>query len=173
MLSKANIIIIIIVTCFLLKEIFIANYRGKHIIKPDERRNLAIAWIMFLILWSLFLISDIKNYLEYTSPFYGKFIEYNATMYGNFILQHALWIEICILNFLGAVRYSEIREKGIYDYLHFYKWNRIQSYSWISPNTIQLKVAMFQRINHDINFTVVEKNDISKVDEILKKYITS
>lgn len=173
LLKKIIIIIIIIVTCSLLKEIFIANYRGKHIIKPDERRNLAIAWIIFLILWSIFLINDIKNYVEYTSPFYGKFIEYNASMYGNFILQHVLWIEICIFNFMGAVRYSEIREKGIYDYLHFYKWDRIQCYSWISPDTIQFKVTIFQRINHDITFTIVEKNDISRIDEILKRYITS
>lgn len=173
LLSKVNIITIIIVTCFLLKEIFIANYRGKHIIKPDERRNLAIVWIIFLILWSLSLISDIKNYVEYTNPLYSKFIEDNAIVYGNLILQHAVWIEICILNFMGAVRYSEIREKGIYDYLHFYKWNRIQSYSWISPDTIQFKVTIFQRINHDITFTIVEKNDISKMDEILKRYITS
>ncbi|MDF2884718.1 MAG: hypothetical protein K0R54_5288 [Clostridiaceae bacterium] len=173
LLNKVNIIIIIIVTCFLLKELFIANYRGKHIIKPDERRNLAISWIIFLILWSLFLIIDIRKYVEFTSPFYGEFIESNAAMYGNFILQHALWVELCILNFMGAIRYSEIREKGIYNYLYFYKWDKIKSYSWISPDIIQFKVTIFKKINRKFTFTIVGKNDILKMDEILKRYITS
>lgn len=85
---------------------------GKLIIKIDERRNLAILWIVMLILWNLFLIKDIKGY-----------IRYNDLFYRNSIFQHIFWVEASIFNIIAAIKYSEIRENGIYSYGYFYKWH--------------------------------------------------
>lgn len=172
MSNKVEIIMIIIGACFLLKELFISSRRGKHIIKPDERRNLAIMWVIFLIFWSLFLIGDFKGYAEYTNPFYGKYIEDFTAFYRNRIIQHIFWIEICILNIIGTMRFSQITEKGIYYYLHFFKWSKVQSYTWVSSNIIQFKVSLFHKINWKIRFTIEEDKKF-KMEEVLKGHITA
>lgn len=172
MLNKGEIILIIIGAWLLIRELFISGRRGKPIIKPDERRNLAIAWAIFLAFWSLFLIMDFKRYVEYTNPFYGEYIEHYTAFYRNSILEHILWIEICILNIIGAMRYSEITEKGIYYYLYFFKWNKFQSYSWVSSNIIQFKVTIFQKINWKFRLAI-EENEKLKIEEVLNGYIRS
>jgi thiosulfate dehydrogenase (quinone) large subunit len=89
------------------------------------------------------------------------------------IFQHILWIEISILNIIGAMRYSEIRENGIYNYFYFYRWDKIKSYNWISSDTLQFNATLFKKINLKFKFTIIEKKDKLKIDEILKRYIIS
>lgn len=97
------IVLIIMGVCFLFKELYISTHHGILLIKAGERRNLAVAWMVIFVLWSFFLAKDIKGYMPYKELFYK-----------DSILNHILWMEVSILNVFGAIRYSEIRENGIY-----------------------------------------------------------
>ena len=68
---------------------------------------------------------------------------------------------------MRSLRGLEIRENGIYNSGYLYKWSKIQSYSWISPDKIQLEVKSIFRVN---NFKINIKEELKlEVDEIIKR----
>ncbi len=155
-------IFIIIVSCILLKELYTTCYHGKLIIKLYEGKAGVIYWIVLFVLWCPFLFGDIMTFLRYHSWYYI-----------NDILLRIFGVEIFIINIIAELRYSEIRENGIYNHIYFHRWHKIRSYNWVSSNTIKFKVNIFMKINVNFKLTVTEPYDKLKIDEVLNKYIGS
>lgn len=151
------IFIIIIATGLLLHDLYISHNHGKNIIKIKENRVLTIFWMVSLIFWCLLSYFGIIFYIEN-----GK----NGAI--NNILNNIFWIEFSILNVKKSYRGSEIRENGVYKSGYFYKWNKIKSYSWVSPNTIEFKANANFRANTSLKFTINEEFKL-KVDEVIKR----
>ncbi|WP_291635319.1 DUF5673 domain-containing protein, partial [Clostridium sp.] len=80
-----------------------------------------------------------------------------------------LYIETIII-FLIQYLHSEIRENGIYCSGRFYKWSKVQSYSWVLPTTIQFKINTFFTANYNLEFTIKDELK-SKANETLQKYV--
>lgn len=155
-------ILIMIGTYFILKELCTARYHGKLIIMVGERRYLVMFWIVILALWVVLLIKDTREYMHY-----------RELLYIDSILNHVLWIEVCILNILGSIKHSQIRERGVYISFHFFKWSRIRSYTWILPDIVELRIAILFRVKLKFKLILNKLSDKSYVDKILQRYIIS
>ena len=112
-------------------------------------------WILLIIVFRLYSL----EYLDYTR---------NGNIF--FILIAILWFEISIFIIIRGFHSSGIRENGVYGTGTFFKWSKVQSYSWISSTTIQFKVNTFFIHNYSFEFTIKE-NLKSKVNETLQKYV--
>jgi len=157
-----NILLIIIGTGLLLKDLYTSYNHGKIIIKVKESKGLTIFWLVSLIFWCLLSWSDIKLYIHYE-----KNSIINNTIFNNIII-NIFWIEFSISNILKSLRSSEIRENGIYKSGYFYKWSKIRSYSWVLPNTIEFKVNTVFKTNSTLEFTINEEFKL-KVDEVIQR----
>ena len=147
-----NIFVFLIILIFLIK-LYTVSHHGKLIINTNKSTLLAIFWAVMIIPWV------ILGYFNYRN--------------NNYILMEILWIEISISNIIRALHSTEIRENGIYGSGNFYKWSKVQSYSWILPTTIQFKVnTTFFKTNKSFEFTIKEELK-SKVNETVQKYIYS
>jgi len=80
------------------------------------------------------------------------------------------WIEISFFNIIRNLHKSEIRENGIYGSGLFYKWSKVQSYSWVLPTTIHFEVNTFFKTNYSFEFIIKEELK-SKVSETVQKYV--
>lgn len=155
-----SVLSIVFVTCFIIKELCTPNH-GKLIIKADENKGLPTLMILLLMPCFILLLLNTKDYMQY---------KYNYNLNG--ILSSIILIEILIVKLIRAFRDSEIRQNGIYNDIHFYKWSRIQNYSWTSGNTIQFEVSTVFNTSKSVTFTV--KEDLkSKVDDVIQNYIKS
>lgn len=152
-----NILLIIIGTGLLLKDLYTLYNHGKSIIKVEESKGLTIFWLVSLIFWCLLSWSDIKFYIHYKE---------NSII--NNIIINIFWIEFSISKILRSLRSSEIRENGIYKAGYFYKWSKIRSYSWVLPNTIEFKVNTLLKTNSTFEFTINEEFKL-KVDEVIQR----
>jgi len=154
-ITKISLILNIFAFLIILRILYIVSHHGKIIINANKSRFLAILWSVAIIFWC---ILGYSNYMHST---------YNS------VLLAILWIEISIFNITKCLHSSEIRENGIYDSGSFYKWSKIQSYSWILPTTIQFEVnTAFFKTNKSFDFTIKEELK-SKVNETLQKYVHS
>ena len=83
-----------------------------------------------------------------------------------------VWIEISIYSIINDLHSSEIRKNGFYESGKFYKWSKVQNYSWILPTTIQFEVNTFFKTNYSFKFTIKEELK-SKVNETVQKVVHS
>ncbi|MEK6265759.1 MAG: DUF5673 domain-containing protein [Clostridium sp.] len=153
-------IIVIIFNIFafliLLKIIYRVSCHGK-LITNGNKRNKSRFWA---ISWTgICIIECILTYLDYTR---------NGNIF--FILIAILWFEFSIFNIIWNLYSSGIRENGVYGTGTFFKWSKVQSYSWISSTTIQFKVNTFFIHNYNFEFTIKEELK-SKVNETVQKYV--
>jgi len=153
-ITKISLILTIFAFLIILRKLYIVSHYGKIIINADKSRFLAILWAVMIIPWC------ILGYFNYRDNTY------------NSILLNILWIEISIFNMIRYLHSSEIRENGIYGSGHFYKWSKVQSYSWILPTTIQFEVSTFFKTNYSFEFTIKEELK-SKVNETVQKCVHS
>ena len=151
-ITKISLILTIFTFLIILRKLYRVIHHGKIIINANKSRFSAIFWAVVIIFWC------ILGYLNYTQSSY------------NSILLAILWIEISISNIIRDLHSSEIRENGIYGSGHFYKWSKVQSYSWILPTTIQFEVNTFFKTNYSFEFIIKEELK-SKVNETVQKYI--
>lgn len=158
---KFYLILISSTTFFILKVLYTVTYRGEFIVKEKKDRASYNIWIVFLIIWCIFLILSIRGYIHNKNNYYI----YN-------IIGNIIWIEASIFNLIIAYVSSQIRESGVYNAGNFYKWSKIQGYSWTTSNTIQFKVKTFFKTSKNFEF-VIKEELISKVDEAVQKYIHS
>lgn len=153
----SNTILIIIVSCLLLKNLYTVYHHGKFIVKVKENKGLTIFWMLLLAIWVIILFFNISDYIDH-----GEFrVNY-------YISQSIFWIEISILNIIRSLRSSEIRENGMYNSSNFYKWSKINSYNWVFSNTLQFKVSTFLTTNKNFEFTINEEFKL-KVDEVIQR----
>jgi thiosulfate dehydrogenase [quinone] large subunit len=154
-----KIIIIVNIFAFLviLKKLYRVTHHGKIIINANKGRFRAIfsviCWSAISICWC---ILEYINYMRSGDIF--------------FVLTAILWIEISIYNVIRDLHRSEIRENGVYGSGHFYKWCKVQSYSWILPTTIHFEVNTFFKTDYSFEFTIKEELQ-SKVNETVQKYV--
>ena len=139
----------------ILRQLYRLSYHRKIIIITNKNIFLPIFFAGVII-----IIISISGYLDYTQKQYGYIFD---------VLMAILYIQTIII-FLKNYLYSEIRENGIYGSGNFYKWSKVQSYSWISPTTIQFKVNTFFIHNCNFEFTIKEELK-SKVNETVQKYV--
>ena len=159
MATITKIILILNIFAFLiiLRKLYRVSHHGKIIVNANKSRFSAI---FSIILWAGVSIGwCILAYLYYTQS--GYII---------FILLAIFWIEISISNIIRVLHSSEIRENGIYGFGNFYKWSKVQSYSWILPTTIHFEVNTFFKINYSFEFTIKEVLK-SKVNKAVQKYV--
>lgn len=134
-------------------------HHGKLVIKVEERRNSAAFWMVSLVICAVMLARDIIRYVHH---------ENNISIVD--VLSRALWVEISFGYAMRALRYSEIRENGIYSSFYFYKWSEIQGYSWLSPNAVIFEANAFFKFDRSFEITVKEGLK-QEVDEALKRYM--
>jgi len=154
-----KIIIVVDIFAFLitLRKLYRVSHHGKIIINANKSKSRAIILVIY---WSAFSIGGcILGYLNFTQS--GYIFP---------VLMAILWIEISISNIIRDLHRSEIRENGIYGSGHFYKWCKVQSYSWILPTTIQFEVNTFFKTDYSFEFIIKEELK-SKVNETVQKSI--
>ncbi|GEP64830.1 hypothetical protein CBE01nite_25980 [Clostridium beijerinckii] len=153
------IVLFILGTRMLLKDLYTSCIHGRSILKVEKGIGLAIFWLGSIIVWCLLLRQSVKLYVRH---------ENNGII--NNIVTNIFWIEFSISNIIKSLRSLEIRENGIYKSGYFYKWSKIRSYNWTTPNTIEFKVSSFLKINSSIEFTINEEYK-AKVEEVIQKSI--
>ena len=154
--TTTNIVLVFNIFTFLiiLRKLYIISYHGKIIINANKSRFLAIFFAGVIIIGCCIL-----GYL-YIQRGYSLF----------YILLTILWIEIVIFRLISFLHRSEIRENGVYSTRTFYKWSKVQSYSWILPTTIQFEINTLFNPNYSFEFTIKEELK-SKVNETVQKYV--
>lgn len=162
-LTWLEIILIIMFTGILIKDIFTIFHHGKLIIKTESYIGLTVFLIIMLFLWNYSLHENIRNY--YQDKKYGYKISTSS------IYNSINWIALTIYQLFRSLRGSEIRENGIYKSGFFYKWSKIQSCIWISETTIQFKVKSFILFSREFAMPIKDEFKL-KVDEILKEHLT-
>ncbi|MBU3154186.1 DUF5673 domain-containing protein [Clostridium estertheticum] len=156
--TRTKIILIMDIIAFLMmsRKLYTVSQHGKFIINTSKNRlwtNIGtIFWALMIIIWC------ILGYLHYMDNTYNN------------ILMDIFWIEISIYNIIRGSHSSEIRENGIYGSGNFYKWSKVQSYSWILPTTIKFEVSTFFKTNYSFEFTIKEELK-AKVNETAQKYV--
>jgi hypothetical protein len=153
-------IFIIIGTSLLLKDLYTSYNHGRNIMKVKRSKGSIIFYLGLLILFCLLLGADMRLYSHYEKD--SIITNISMTIF---------WIEFSISNMIKSLRGSQIRENGIYNYGYFYKWSKIQSYSWVLPNTIEFKVNKFFKTNSTFEFTINEEFKL-KVDEVIQEKLT-
>ena len=139
----------------ILRQLYKLRYHRKIIIIANKNKNIFLTMFFVVI-----IIISISGYLDYTQKQYGYIFD---------VLLAILYIETIII-FLIKYLYSEIRENGIYISGRFYKWSKFQSYSWVSPTTIQFKVNTLSTDNYNLEIIIKEELK-SKVNETVQKYV--
>jgi thiosulfate dehydrogenase [quinone] large subunit len=153
-ITKIVLILNIFAFIIILRQLYGVSYHGKIIINANKNRFLAIFFAGVIIIGCCIL-----GYL-YMQRSYDLF----------YILLTILWIEIVISKLIRFLHSSEIRENGVYGTGTFYKWSKVQSYSWILPTTIQFEVNTFFKTNYSFEFTIKEELKL-KVNETVQKYV--
>jgi len=121
-----------------------------------EKKSLPVYWVVILIIFCIILLFNVSYYIQYKEM---RII--------NNTLINIFWIETIIVNIIRSLRGLEIRENGIYNSGYLCKWTKIQSYSWILPDKIQLEVNSIFGVN---SFEINIKEEFKlKVDEIIKR----
>ncbi|MBU3110202.1 DUF5673 domain-containing protein [Clostridium lacusfryxellense] len=156
---KIYLIMIIFFLILVIIQLYTVIRQGKLIINAEKSRFSAIWWVVGITIWILLIIFYcVLGYLNYRNNTYIN------------ILGNIMWIEIAIFNILRMLKSSGIRENGINGSGSFYKWSKVESYSWISPTIIQFEVNTFFKTNYSFKFTIKEQL-ISKVNETVQKYV--
>ncbi|WP_291637655.1 hypothetical protein [Clostridium sp.] len=158
-IKKLYVIMIIFVLILIIIKLYKVIQHRKLIINAKQSRFSTIFWVAMIIFWVLMIIAfGIIGYINYRNNAYID------------ILNNIMWIELAIFNLIGILESSGIRENGIYRSGKFYKWSKVQSYSWILPTTIQFKVNTFFSPNYSFEFVIKEELK-SKVNETVQKYV--
>lgn len=142
-----------------IKRFIYILYSRKSILKVEKGIGLAIFWLGSIIVWCLLLRQSVKLYVRH---------ENNGII--NNIVTNIFWIEFSVSNIIKSLRSSEIRENGIYILGDFYKWSKVKSYNWISPNIIEFKVKAFFKSNSSLELTINEEVK-GEVEEVIQKNI--
>lgn len=150
---------ILFIIIYMLKILDVTNTYGKLIVKLRNRKEFLIFFIVGLLFWICLLVLNVRNYMNYDS--HRDLSQISLSV---------MWILICFVHILRTIKYSEIRENGIYLERGFYSWSKICSFEWISSDTIEFKAK--RSILRDFEEKMeVHYEDKVKVDEILRKYI--
>lgn len=153
LVTLINIILIIFFTYLIIID-YTEFYHGKCIIKSKEKIRLSNFLVGSLVIWSVVFCLHISEYIHYK--------EFRSI---NNMLLSMVGIEITISNIIKSLRSSEIREKGIYSPQgYFYKWSKLQSYRWILPNKIEIKL----KNDESIEIRIEEEFKL-EIDEIMKR----
>jgi len=154
--SILYIVLIIISSGFLLRDLYTICHHGKSIIKLNKDTSLTIFWAISLIIWvAIFLFAT------------SDYIDYGGDRVYNHIFMSICWIELSIINIIKSLRKSEIRENGVYSSGRFYKWSKIKSYSSVLSNTIQFKANAFWENNKSFEI-IIEQEFKDKVGQVIK-----
>lgn len=155
-----NIIAIVIGSLLLLIDLYTILNHGNLVVKVNKNKGLMILWSGLLVFWCLALGFNIKSYIN----------DFKGTISNDSLV--IFWIEFSISNIIRNFRGTEIRENGIYNSGFYYKWSKVQHYTWISTNTIQFQVSGFAKSVNSFNF-IIDEESKSKVDEIFKRKTSS
>jgi len=164
-LNKFFLILFFLFSLLMLKQLYTLMRGGRTIIKLYKSRSIFIIFFIMLLIWSsILLYRSVKGYVNFKNDIY--YYDY----YINEILDKLLWIELSILGIVDSYIGPGIRENGLYIDRRFYKWARVQSYTWTSSNTIQFKIKTL--FNANKSFDIIIKEDLkSKVDEAVQNHI--
>lgn len=155
-----NIILNIIAIYWLIIDLYQVYHHEKCIIKIKEKESLSVLWVILFIIACIILLFNISDYIKYKEM---RII--NNTLINTF------WLETTMLKVITLLRGLEIRENGIYNSGYLYKWTKIQNYSLILPNKIQLEVKDIFGV-HSINIKIKE-DFILSVDKIINSFRNS
>lgn len=158
-LLTLNVLLMLFMIIYLPKIWDFGNTYGKYIVKLRSRKGLQIFYIIFSIFWISNLVSYVRDYMVI-----DKHRDFSM------IVLSIMWIFICLVNLSRNIKYSEIREKGIYLQGGFYDWSRIYCYEWISSDTINFKGRRLAFGDFEEKVEV-HYDDKEQVEEILGKYI--
>lgn len=158
-------LLIFYVLAFLLAILYIIkifdkkNSNGKYLLKLSNRYILLIFLIVCLFFFINLLIFSIQSYLILNKN--GDFMHITLSL---------IWVIISLSHVSKAVKYSEIREKGIYLENGFLEWNNIYCYEWMSPDTIKFKIKSTILSEYEEKVKVYPK-DKDRIDEVLSSYV--
>lgn len=144
---------------YIIKIFDIKSSNGKYLLKLSNRYMLLIFLIICLFFFINLLIFSIQSYLALNKD--GNFIH---------IILSLVWIIISLSHISKAIKYSEIREKGIYLESGFLEWNNICCYEWMSPDTIKFKIRSNILVEYEEKVKIYYR-DKTIIDEVLSSYV--
>lgn len=156
-----HIIFVLILSSLNLKDWDVGNRYGKFIIKLKTTKIYTTVFLISLLVLLGVLALGIQNYInEVYSWDITKFLDITT------------WILMCLLYIAKSIKYTQIRENGIYLNSGFFKWEKLLSYKWISPDEIvfEFKKKTFFTDSIDERIKVSYENK-KELDDILQKYI--
>lgn len=166
---------ILLGTYALFNVLYVKFRGGQLIIKIDDDKSVtifyAVTFIIFAVVMIRFQFRDYEFYksLSRDHALYTKLPSEHEYV-KSLILSCVFWTEIMAICAFDAIKHSEIREKGIYYFYRFYKWESIKNWKWVEENTVQFKIALFYKLNYRVKMHVSKYSKWS-MDEILREYI--
>ncbi len=114
---------------------------------------------VFLPIWVVLLIYSIKT------------SKGNGLSLGAYIYSCIFWILMCVLNITRKEGTSEIREKGLYIYNSFYRYSKMNSYTWLEGDVLRVNYINIFRQDDYVELEIKDKDTVLKADEVLGRYI--
>ena len=87
------------------------------------------------------------------------------------VLYSMFLIIMCLLNITRKDGTSEIREKGLYIYNSFYRYSKMNSYTWLEGDMLRVNYINIFRQDDYVELEIKDKDTVLKADETLGKYI--
>lgn len=192
--TMVTILLVVSLLAYFIRQIYDMNHRGKLVLKICKRNAMVIFWIVIIFICCLFLFNDIKSLNQYKEILHlsnnarGDVNEIRSAIEASYYdlsdnakynaINQICMIGLSILFIIDAIRYSDIRENGIYLRNTFCKWSKIRSYSFICTNTmtnstaIQFEIETLFKKNRKIELDVeITENQKLNINKVLDKYI--
>lgn len=160
-ISSLYVIFILILIIYMLKLWNLNNTYGKYILKLRSRKGTLFFHIIIMLFWIYYLADSIIECIN---------VDYYRNS-SHMIWTSLMWIFICLLHISRYIKYSEIREKGIYLERGFYNWSRIYYYEWMPSDTIRFKgkgLVLGDSFEEKVKLHYKSQEE---VDQILREYI--
>ena len=88
-----------------------------------------------------------------------------------YVLNGTFLIIMYLLNITRKDGTSEIREKGLYIYNSFYRYSKMNSYTWLEGDVLRVNYINIFRQDDYVELEIKDKETVLKADETLSKYI--
>ena len=82
------------------------------------------------------------------------------------------WLLVGLTNIIRKDGTSEIREKGLYIYNSFYRYSKLDSYTWLEGNVLRVYYKNIFRQEDYVEVEIKDRDTASKADEALGRYIS-
>ena len=87
------------------------------------------------------------------------------------IIYSMFFLLLGLTNIIRKDGTSEIREKGLFIYNSFYRYSKLDSYTWLEGNVLRVYYKNIFRQDDYVEVEIKDRDTVSKADEVLQKYV--